>query len=127
MKKYRIYRSIRVESVEQVNFDSIGISWAADELSAINFSEQFGSDFIVVSAVVSCDEININQTNAQWNSKDQQHESEVVLKENIDFQIEFEGNKYNANTGWMSDSEKESRPNPEYCEVSYVTDFLESE
>lgn len=124
MKKFRIYRSLRVENIEDVIFENIGISWGADELAAEKFADQFNTDYIIISADVTSDQINISQTNAQWNNKDQGNEEEVVLNENIDIEIEYEGKKYQANTGWMSDGEIETRPRPEECEVSYVTDYL---
>lgn len=123
MKKYRIYRSIRVNNFNEVNLEKMGVSWAVGEWEADRFSAQFNQDYILVSAVVSADQINIAQTNAQWASKDVQHEGEVVLNDVQDIEIEYQGKVYQAFIDQQGNDE--SRPEPISCEDSFVTDYLE--
>lgn len=123
MKKYRIYRSIRVNNFNEVNLEKMGVSWAVGEWEADRFSAQFNQDYILVSAVVSADQINIAQTNAQWGSKDVQHEGEVVLNDLQDIEIEYQGKVYQAFIDQQGNDE--SRPEPISCEDSFVTDYLE--
>ena len=125
MKAYKVYRSIRISDISELNTESLGISWSADEISAINYSEQFMEDFIVISANVTSEQINIEQTLAQWEQKEYEHENEVVLKEFVDITFEHEGNILNGNTGAMNDGDFETRPNPINCEEYEVLDYLD--
>ena len=119
--KFRVYRSFRSEKIDTTE---IGQSWAMDECSASSFSRQFGVDYIVVSAIVTADQINIAQTNAQWNSKEHASEMEVVLNSFTDIQVEIDGEIITANTGDQV-SYDETRPAPVDCDPSEVTDYLE--
>ncbi|MCA1763879.1 MAG: hypothetical protein LC664_12930 [Flavobacteriales bacterium] len=123
--KFRIYRSIRVESIKDVSMENIGISWCSDESVADDFSRQFNDDYIVVSAIVTEDQIDIAQTNAQWNSE-HMGECEVVLKTGQDITIEFEGRKFEATTGYEDAWKDESRPEAEECESTEVINHLEA-
>jgi len=121
---YRIYRAIRVNKIEEVNFSEMGISWAVDELSAINFGEQFGQDYIVVSAMVDASQINIGQTNAQWLSSEHGSEGEVVLNNLQDIVVEFDGQSFQARIDDRNINSDETRPAPVECEQSEITDYL---
>lgn len=123
MKKFRIYRSIRVQNIEDVNLNKLGISWAAGESEAADFSHQFGVDYIVISAVVTEDMIDIAQTNAQWNDNDTSHEGEVVLKDLQDITIEYNNIQYEGRIDDMGNDD--TRPHPEECEATEITEYLE--
>jgi len=122
--KFRIYRSIRVSNIEDVNMDRIGISWCSEKSIADDFSRQFNEDYIVVSAIVTADQIDIAQTNAQWESE-HMGECEVVLKSGEDIAVEFEGRDFEATTGFEDAWKDESRPEAVDCEAYEVTDHLE--
>jgi len=120
---YKVYRAIRATNV---NTDAIGISWAIDQLAAENFGEQFGEPFIVISAYVKANQINVPQTNAQWLSIEHCTEQEVVLHEHEDISIIVEGEVINnANTGAMPQSQIETRPDPEQCRKKEILNHLE--
>jgi hypothetical protein len=125
MTQYRVYRSIRVNSIKSVNMDQVGVSWAVDELSADRFGNQHWDDFLIVSAIVNLSNINITQTNAQWESPEFCLENEVVLNEFQNITVEFGGKKYNANT-YTDNKNDETRPNDLKCIASEVTDYLET-
>ena len=120
--KYRVYRTIRAN---EINTDEIGQSWCSDDLAAEMFADQFMEDYKVVSALVTADQIDIAQTNAQWNSKEHSSEMEVVLNSFTDIEVEIDGEIVTANTGEQV-SDDETRPNPVECEVSEITDYLET-
>ena len=120
--KYRVYRTIRAN---EINTDEIGQSWCSDDLAAEMFADQFMEDYKLISAVVTADQIDIAQTNAQWNSKEHSSEMEVVLNSFTDIEVEIDGEIVTANTGEQV-SDDETRPNPVECEVSEITDYLET-
>ena len=120
--KFRVYRSIRAN---EINTDEIGQSWAMDQTSAEQFAMQFMEDFKIISALVTADQIDIAQTNAQWNSKEHASEMEVVLNSFTNIEVEIDGEIVTANTGEQV-SDDETRPNPVECEVSEITDYLET-
>lgn len=122
---YRIYRAIKVSNFQEINLEKMGISWAADELSAIKFGEDFQTEFLIVSAVVTANQINIAQTNAQWNSKQHSSEGEVVLNDLQDIVVEFEGETYNGRIDDENSANDETRPDAEPCDELEITSYLE--
>lgn len=124
MKKYRVYRSLRVKSIEDIDMDNLGIAWAQDENAADGFSYQFGENYIIVSAIVSEYQIDFDQTCAQWDSKEHGNEGEVVLKELEDIEVEYQGYQYHGNTG--VEVNNETRPEPIKCNPNKITQYLET-
>lgn len=127
MTTYTIYRAIFADSVEDIDFDNLGQSFAQDESLAESFAEDFlGSrgDYFMIEAEVTADQINIEQTSAQWLSKDWAGEGEVVLNENVEINIKVDGEEMTANTGFCRYEDDETRPRPIECDESEITDYL---
>ncbi|MFW6246913.1 MAG: hypothetical protein ACOC22_01920 [bacterium] len=120
---YRVYRSIRKSNIDHIDLDNIGISWAKDESSAEMHADQFMEKYIILSAIVNVEQIDIPQTNGQWESE-YANENEVVLKPYQDIILEFRGKKYRVNTGHGNNND-ETRPEPIECDPTEITDYLE--
>lgn len=128
MKTYTIYRAIFADSIEDIDLENLGQSFAIDEALAENFAEGFlGSrgNYFIIEATVTEDQINIAQTNAQWESE-WENEGEVVLNENESVSIVVDSEEMTANTGFCRYENDESRPTPVECEQSEITDYLYS-
>lgn len=123
MTTYTIYRAVFTDTIDDVDLSNIGTNWAVEQFYAEDFADQFldRGNYIVLSAKVTADQINIAQTNGQWNSE-HAGEGEVVLMEGVDISVEHDETTYQANTG-LADFD-ESRPDPEECEESEITDYL---
>lgn len=124
---YTIYRVIFADSIEDIDFDNLGQSFAQDESLAESFAEDFlGSrgNYFMIEAEVTADQINIAQTNAQWLSKDWAGEGEIVLNENEEININIDGEEMTANTGFCRYEDDETRPLPIECDESEITDYL---
>lgn len=126
MKTYTIYRAIFAESIEDIDFDNLGQSFAQDDSMAENFAIQWvvRGSYFMVEAEINEAQINIAQTNAQWNSKDWGNEGEVVLNENEEISIIVDDNKMTANTGFCRYENDETRPLPLDCDSEEITDYL---
>jgi len=126
MKTYTIYRAVFADSIEDIDFDNLGQSFAISEFDAINFADQWNDrgNYFMIEAEVTEAQINIAQTNAQWDSKDWGNEGEVVLTEHQEINITVYGEKKIANTGFCRYENDETRPNPIECAPFAVTDFL---
>lgn len=61
-----IYRSIKVESMEDVDFDYLGDSWSFDRESAINFAENQALGNVLFSAKTNFDNVDWDKTVELW-------------------------------------------------------------
>ena len=133
MKLYRVSRAIFAESIEDIDFENIGINWAIDANAADDFALQFKGSrgkYFVFEAIVNESQIDIAQTNGQWNSE-HSYENEVVLKEYEDIEVFLmddemllpTGEKYSANTGVAKFDE--TRPDPIPCDEDEILEQLE--
>ena len=128
MKTYTIYRAIFADNIGDIDLENIGQSFAQHETLAEEFSNQFfhRGNYFIVKAEVTESQINIDQTNAQWNAKDWSKEGEVVLKPHQEIKVTIGGNTMLANTGFCRFADDETRPNPIDCDPCEVTDYLQS-
>jgi len=119
METYEIYRAIRVESINDVDFENIGISWTKEYSCARDHGEIKGDNYIILISKVKAENINIEQTYAQWESE-HAYECEVVLKPSQNIVVEIDDVKYEANTGLEDAEQDETRPEAEECDEAKV-------
>ena len=128
MTTYTIYRAIFAESIEDIDFDNLGQSFAQYASLAEKFASQWfhRGNYFIIEAKVTENQINISQTNGQWNSHDYKDEGEIVLNENEEINITVDGEEMIANTGFCRYDKDETRPDPVDCDASEITDYLDS-
>ena len=61
-----IYRSIKVKSMKDINFDYLGDSWSFDKQSAINFAKNQAGGNILLIAKTKFDNVDWNNTVKLW-------------------------------------------------------------
>lgn len=133
MKTFKIYRAIFAESIEDIDYDNLGQSFAQDASLVEDFAR--GRDrvstlenYFVIEAEVTAENIDIAQTNGQWLGE-YANEGEVVLESNQEIKVRvFQDDEEIlirvANTGFRRDVNDETRSLPVDCEVSEITDYL---
>lgn len=57
-----IFRSLKVKSVEDINFDYLGDSWSFDKQSAINFANNQAGGNVLLNAKTKFDNVDWNNT-----------------------------------------------------------------
>jgi len=132
MKTYYIYRAIFADSIEDIDFDNLGQSFAQDGSLAENYA--IGKDrvtdgsYFIIEAKVNDSNIDIAQTNGQWESE-YKDEGEVVLESHQEIEVTvYQDNEElitrTANTGVHRDVSDETRANPVECDTEEITDYL---
>lgn len=61
-----IYRSIKVKSMDNINYNWLGDSWSFDKQSAINFAKQQAGGNVLLIAKTRFDNVNWNTTVKLW-------------------------------------------------------------
>lgn len=61
-----IYRSIKVKSMDDINYDCLGDSWSFDKKSAINFAKNQTGGNVLLSAKTTFDNVDWNNTVRLW-------------------------------------------------------------
>jgi hypothetical protein len=132
-KTYTIYRAIFADSIEDIDFENLGQSFAQDASLAEKFAKGRKAvstikNYFLIEAKVTTNQIDIAQTNGQWESE-YSEEGEVVLESHQKIMITvYQDNEkitsLNANTGYHRDENDETRAEPISCNATAVTDYL---
>jgi hypothetical protein len=90
-----IYRSIKVKSIDDINFDYLGDSWSFDKQSAINFAKNQAGGNVLLIGKTNFDNVDWNNTIKNFylfsNTFDGYDENEIQIIDSDEiFDIEIE-------------------------------------